>query len=72
MFGVENLIKNQELKILSPHNLMLPVKFQPKLCISNSWDVYLKINGKIMYCGCFFLTVECRFYIPLWNIFASS
>lgn len=48
MFRLENLIKNQELKILVPHNLMVPVNFQPRLCISNSWDAYLKINDKIM------------------------
>lgn len=48
MFGVENLIKNGELKILVPHNLVVPVNFQPRLCISNSWDVYLKINDKIV------------------------
>lgn len=48
MFRLENLIKNRELKILVPHNLMVPVNFQLRLCISNSWDIYLKINYKIM------------------------
>lgn len=76
MFRVENLIKNRELKILVPHNLMLPVNFQPRLCISNSWDVYLKINDKIMVVWVlvvfFFFFIQNVAFLSLYGIFLPA
>lgn len=48
---------------------MVPVTFQLRVCISDSWDASLKINDKIMECGWFYFLLQNVAFVSLYGTF---